>query len=181
MGGFQVRNRLISGLCCGVVLIQAAAKSGTIMYARFAAEQDRDVFVYPGPPGAPEYAGSRALLADGAKAVTCGEDVLEDYALGFRGRRPARAPLPPEYTGLFDSVPFPKREAALADSGVQGPALPPEGEKVWAALGDGPMGIAQLEEATGLGAGQLLGLLTELELDGVVESAPGKRYRRGRC
>lgn len=179
MGGFQARNRLITGLCCGVVLIQAAAKSGTVMYARFAADQNRDVFVYPGPPGAPEYAGSRALLEDGAKAVTCGEEVLEDYVLRF-GRRPLEEfTLPPEYEGLFDEVPFPE-EAALADSGAEGPSLSPEGEKIWAALGQGPMGIAQLVEKTGLGAGQLLSLLTEMELEGVVASAAGKRYRRAR-
>lgn len=179
MGGFQVRNRLITGLSCGVVLIQAAAKSGTVMYARFAIDQNRDVFVYPGPAGAPEYAGSQALLADGAKAVTCGEEVLEEYAPRFGRRARERAVLPQEYVGLFDEVPFPE-EAALADPGAKEPGLSAEGEKIWAALGQGPLGVAQLAEKTGLGAGQLLGLLTELELEGVVASAPGKRYRRAR-
>lgn len=182
MGGFQTRNRLITGLCDGVVLIQAAMKSGTIIYARHAADQNRDVFVYPGPAGAAEYAGSQALLRDGAKAVSCGEDVLEDYALRFPLPRKEPACLPDEYEGIFDDICLPEREAVLADSAGRavsfGPGLSPEEEKVMSALQGHLLTAAQLGADTGIPAGRLLGLLTEMELEGLVESVSGKRYRR---
>lgn len=182
MGGFQTRNRLITGLCDGVVLIQAAMKSGTIIYARHAADQNRDVFVYPGPAGAAEYAGSQALLRDGAKAVSCGEDVLEDYALRFPLPRKEPACLPDEYEGIFDDICLPEREAVLADSAGGavsfGPGLSPEEEKVMSALQGHLLTAAQLGADTGIPAGRLLGLLTEMELEGLVESVSGKRYRR---
>lgn len=75
-GSFHLRNRLITGLSFGVVLIQAAMRSGTIMYANLASEQGRDVFVYPGPAGAAEYQGSQALLDEGAFQVWNAQDVL---------------------------------------------------------------------------------------------------------
>lgn len=179
MGGFQVRNRLITGLACGVVLIQAAAKSGTLIYARHALDQNRDVFVFPGPEGAAEYAGSRALLRDGAKAASCGEDVLEEYDLRFPAMSGPFA-LPDEYEGLFDEIPLPEEEdeapAALGDFLEEEGT--PEAQRILAALAAGALTIAQLEEATGIGTGSLLGQLTQLELEGKVESIPGKRYRR---
>ena len=178
-GTFPQRNRIITGLCCGTLLIQAAEKSGTIMYARLAAEQGRDVFVYPGPPGseeAPAFAGSRGLLADGAREVRHGEEILAEYALRFQERnKPVDL-----FEGLFDGIPLPGEEApVLADPGGPQPdGLSPEEERVWAALGGDMLSVAQLEERTGLDASILLGALTQLELDGAVRSAPGKRYSR---
>ena len=75
-GTFQARNRLVTGLSCGVLLIQAARKSGTSMYATHAKNQNRDVFVCPGPKDDPAFAGGWDLIADGAKAVECGEDIF---------------------------------------------------------------------------------------------------------
>lgn len=85
-GSFHLRNRLITGLCFGVVLIQAAMRSGTIMYANLAAGQGRDVFVYPGPAGAAEYQGSRMLIAEGAAQVFNGQDVLAQCPIEFLNR-----------------------------------------------------------------------------------------------
>lgn len=181
MGAFQLRNRLITGLSDGVVLIQAAAKSGTMIYARHALEQNRDVFVYPGPSDAPEFAGSRALLRDGAQAVTCGEEVLEEYDTRYPVRQhSAVVPLPTGFEGIFDSLPLPQAQTALADSGPEIPACSPEMKEILGAFQGQTLTIAQLEERTGIPAAALLGSLTELELDGLVESVSGKRYRRGR-
>ena len=170
-GTFQVRNRLITGLACGVLLLQAARKSGTVMYASFAKEQNRDVFVWPGPQGDPAFAGGWDLLEDGAKAVECGEEILEEFQYRFAGR------------GKIISLPAPRawqaEEAAipvLADPGL--PALSQAQAAVLAALTDTPQAVAQLEEAAGLPAGQLLGALTELELLGLAQSHQGKRYSR---
>lgn len=172
LGSFQVRNRLITGMSTGIVLIQAAKKSGTMIYARHALEQNRDVFVYPGPEGAPEYEGSRGLLRDGAKAVTCGEDVLEEYGYRYSAAPSDFLPPEPDYEGLFDDLVLPE-ELALGDSGA------PEGSRILAALEGGPLTVSQLEERTGLNAGALLSQLTELELEGRVESVSGRRYRLG--
>ena len=171
-GTFQVRNRLITGLACGVLLLQAARKSGTVMYASYAKDQSRDVFVWPGPQGDPAFAGGWDLLEDGAKAVERGEEILEEFQYRFAGR------------GKIISLPAPRawraeEEAAipvLADPGL--PALSQAQAAVLAALTDTPQAVAQLEEATGLPAGQLLGALTELELLGQARSHQGKRYSR---
>ena len=171
-GTFQVRNRLITGLACGVLLLQAARKSGTVMYASYAKDQSRDVFVWPGPQGDPAFAGGWDLLEDGAKAVECGEEILEEFQYRFAGR------------GKIISLPASRawqaeEEAAipvLADPGL--PALSQAQAAVLAALTDTPQAVAQLEEATGLPAGQLLGALTELELLGQAQSHQGKRYSR---
>ena len=171
-GTFQVRNRLITGLACGVLLLQAARKSGTVMYASYAKDQNRDVFVWPGPQGDPAFAGGWDLLEDGAKAVERGEEILEEFQYRFAGR------------GKIISLPAPRawraeEEAAipvLADPGL--PALSQAQAAVLAALTDTPQAVAQLEEAAGLPAGQLLGALTELELLGQARSHQGKRYSR---
>ena len=171
-GTFQVRNRLITGLACGVLLLQAARKSGTVMYASYAKDQNRDVFVWPGPQGDPAFAGGWDLLEDGAKAVERGEEILEEFQYRFAGR------------GKIISLPAPRvwqaeEEAAipvLADPGL--PALSQAQAAVLAALTDTPQTMAQLEEAAGLPAGQLLGALTELELLGQAQSHQGKRYSR---
>lgn len=171
-GTFQVRNRLITGLACGVLLLQAARKSGTVMYASYAKDQNRDVFVWPGPQGDPAFAGGWDLLEDGAKAVERGEEILEELQYRFAGR------------GKIISLPAPRawraeEEAAipvLADPGL--PALSQAQAAVLSALTDTPQAVAQLEEAAGLPAGQLLGALTELELLGQAQSHQGKRYSR---
>lgn len=169
-GTFQMRNRLITGLSCGVLLIQAARKSGTVMYARFAKEQDRDVFVWPGERDSAAFAGGWDLIADGAKAVSRGEDILEEYAHRFQGLHKI-VPLFPQ-NGSFQEEPL----AALADPGQ--PQLTPEQAVALDALGEAPQSVARLEEAVGFPAGKLLGALTELELMGLAEACPGKRYRR---
>ncbi len=174
-GTFQARNRLITGLSRGTLLIQAARKSGTMIYATHALDQNRDLFVYPGPEGTVEFAGSRELIEDGARAVVCGEDILAEYG-GVLPEKPQ-----PQVYDLFEDLVVPAlktREAvpALADAAAQ---VSPQARQVLAVLGREPLDIAALEAKTGLPASSLLGLLTELELEGLAESLPGKRYLRG--
>ncbi len=188
-GTFPVRNRLITGLSRGVVLIQAARKSGTLIYASHALDQDRDVFVYPGPEGladSVEFAGSKGLLADGAKPVFCGEDVLAEY-----GGQPLEKP-ELRFADLLDDIairvskdaapapaaaraPRRKKAEALEDPGGK---LSLQARQVLDALGEEPLSVQQLEKASGLPAASLLAILTELEVEGLALSLPGKRYLR---
>ncbi len=188
-GTFQIRNRLITGLSRGVVLLQAAERSGTMIYASRALEQNRDVFVYPGPPDSPLFAGSRGLIADGAREVTCGEDVLAEYG-DLPPEKPERryadliAPLirrsrvPAERMPVAEKAPKGKPKPEQAHFGDLGGDLSPQARQVLQALSREPKSVAELEAAAGLNAALLLGVLTELEVEGFAESLPGKRYRK---
>jgi DNA processing protein len=94
---FLRRNRIISGLCQAVVIIEAPLRSGSLSTANFAAEQGREVFVVPGPINHPNYIGSHKLIRDGARLVASAEDILED--LGLQNIRIPRQ----ETTALNDS------------------------------------------------------------------------------
>ncbi|WP_304432715.1 DNA-processing protein DprA [Acutalibacter muris] len=163
-GGFQLRNRLITGLCPKVVLIQAAEKSGTMIYARHAAGQGRRLYVFPGPEGAGEFAGSRRLLREGAVPVYSGSEVLgTDRAIAMEAPTAVKSPEgePPKKQGLPE-----RQELSL------------EQQAVLAQLEEGPHTVDELTEGCGMDPGKLLRLLTRMEMQGLIESAPGRRYSR---
>lgn len=159
---FPRRNRLVSGMAAGVVVVEAAERSGSLITARLAGEQGRVVFAVPGSPLDPRAAGANRLIKQGAHLVTHVDDILDVVApmLG-RGRAMAEA--------------WPEGEAA--ESGLGEPAAPEERDRavLLEALGPVPTEIDAVIRLTGLAAGLVSVLLLELDLAGRIERHPGQR------
>jgi DNA processing protein len=157
---FPRRNRIISGISLGVVIVEAARRSGTLITARMAAEQGREVFAVPGHPLDPRAEGTNRLLKTGATLVTEPEDVLEVLAPMLREGPSAVAMYP-------DDTRFPQAE----DS--RHPDLPQFGAgeraRLLGALGPAPVDIDELARATGLSIRSIRIALIELDLAGRIE------------
>ena len=156
-GNFPKRNRIISGLSQGTLVVEAALASGSLITARMAAEQGREVFAIPGSIHAPQSRGCHALIRQGAKLVESAQDVLEELKI------PAT------------TVP------GLPQEGVNAPGAAASDETedpVLAALGYDPMGLDALIARTGMDASTLQVALLELELDGRVARLPGGLFQR---
>jgi DNA processing protein len=150
---FPLRNRIISGISLAVVVVEASEKSGSLITARCALEQGRDVMAVPGSILSGRNRGSHSLLKDGAKVVETADDILEE--LGWPGSRPT----PDVSPKLLNRDPL---LAQLLDRMAAGEAY---------ALDD-------LAAMTGINGARLLPRLMELELLGMVSSAGGRFLRR---
>jgi DNA processing protein len=157
---FPRRNRVISGLARGVLVIEATLNSGSLITARLAAEQGREVFAVPGSINSPFSKGTHRLIRDGAKLVETAQDVLEELGL-----EPSPATASTETTAI----------AGDKATGIKGPA-----RRVLTALGHDPAGIDLLVRRTGLAADAITVALVELEVAGRVTSLPGGQYQRRR-
>lgn len=165
-GNFPRRNRLIAALSEGVLVVEMALKSGAQHTVSYALEQGKEVFAVPGPIGAPMSAGTNQLLKEGARLVTSPEDVLEELRGVGRTARPARA--------AAGAVP---EEEASAEP--RPPAeLSPEEARVLSALDGGEHHVDEIAAATGYAPSTVLAALLGLELQGLAEALPGKRFRR---
>jgi DNA processing protein len=157
-GWFPRRNRLISGLSLGVILVEAGQRSGALITATCALEQNREVFAVPGEVLNGKSAGCHRLIQDGAKLVESVDDVLEELGPSL-GERPSRMPVAED---LLPST-LAADEAALVTY-----------------LGDVEKHVDDLAKQAGRPAGEVLGSLLQLELAGVVEQLPGKRFVRSK-
>jgi DNA processing protein len=152
---FPARNRLISGLSLGVVVVEAKEKSGSLITASMAVEQGREVFAVPGEAGASRSRGAHRLIRQGAKLVETVDDIIEEIApqlLHRFGRAvpPAPRPLP----------------ANASD----------DARKIFALLQDNKLQVDQVIERSALPVAQVLEILLDLELQGLIRQAPGKVY-----
>jgi DNA processing protein len=171
---FPRRNRIISGLCLGVVVVEAAPRSGSLITAELAAEQGREVMAVPGTPLDPRHRGTNQLLRNGAQLVESAADVLEVL-------RPALAA--PRATVPRQAAPaFPRAATAAPE------AAPPEAEAIRAApaapagglvlslagrRGPEPVALDALIRDCARSASEVQAALLELELEGRIERHPG--------
>jgi DNA processing protein len=152
---FLQRNRIISGLSVGTVVVEAAERSGALITARHAREQDREVFAVPGSPLRPTSAGANALLKDGAALVRDWRDVV----LELEAQLDEPPGAPPALPG-----PFPSSVGPSAHN------------RILAQLGVAPVHIDDLQAACGGDVAAILAELCELEIVGAVRQLPGKYF-----
>ena len=200
-GNFPQRNRILSGLSVGVVVIEAPEKSGALITASRALEQGRDLFVVPGNADSPSCAGSNALMRDCAKPVTGGADVLCEYERLYRDvdisapqamAMPAAQLSAAEYAGSntpapedgagFHRLRVPRAaqlrvEEALPPEKTFDPSQLSESERAVArVLGGEKKHVDDVISECGLSAAETLSALTLLEIEGLVEQSPGKLF-----
>jgi DNA processing protein len=148
-GNFPMRNRIIAGLCRGVVLVEAKIRSGALITVDYALEQGKDVFAVPGPINSRNSEGPHSLIKQGAKLITCSEDIMEEYSLIFEKPSQEVCNLP-----VLNDL-----EALIINC-----------------IGYSPCHFDQLLKDTQLDTGVLSTALLQLEFEGIVKSLPGNYY-----
>lgn len=161
---FPKRNRIISGLCMGTVVTEAASKSGSLITARLALEQNREVFAVPGSIQSSQSSGCHYLLKSGAKLVESDGDIIEELGGSLA------ALLNEHQTKL------PARRKSIADL-MQNSIYPlPELEQIYDGIDTNPKHIDVLCREFDKPASAMLGMLTELELEDLIQKLPGDYY-----
>ena len=195
-GNFPRRNRIISGLTLGCVIVEAPERSGALITAARALEQGRDVFVVPGNVDSDTFRGSNRLLREGAIPVMSGGDVMDEYADRFPGKGAEREgadimPVESEPTVKKEDVSrrirqketkkvIDKSEGQEYIDSVKNPPadLSPEELAVWSTMNGGKRHADEIVASSGLGAGRVLGILTMLEIKGRVRRLAGKYFEQ---
>ncbi len=155
---FPIRNRIISGLSLGVVIVEATQRSGSLITARLALDQGREVFAVPGSVESFKSSGTHSLIKQGAKLVEHAQDILEELHWEETSQQSA--------SGLIGRI----EEKA--------PSLSPREKQIWDLLSDGSQHVDQIVRQTGIGISPLLSLLLEMELKGLIKQQPGKYFIR---
>ena len=177
---FPVRNRIMSGLCLGTLVVEAPARSGALITAGTALEQGRDVFAVPGPIDAPASVGCNRLIRDGAGLVTDAWDILREYQARFPeklSQEDARGePAVLGYEAMQKTEPRPVPPAvSLSRNDL---SLTDDQIRLLRTLTEEPMLVDDLIELTDIPTRRVLSALTVLEIEHLVAQHSGKRYTR---
>ncbi len=152
---FPYRNRLISGLCELVILMEARIRSGSMTTVGHALKQGKEVFAYPGDPLSPMSEGNRLLLREGARYFTKAAEILEDM-------------------NWLDNLSLILQNSVCSAKPVSGD---PAEQAVRAALEKGILGFDELQQATGIAPSALMSTLTVMQIKKMINPLPGKRYQ----
>lgn len=156
---FPIRNRIISGMSLGTVVVEATRRSGSLITARLAVEQNREVFAVPGSIQSFKSIGTHSLIKQGAKLVENAQDIFDEFPLLST---PARPQAPQSKSSTPESI----------------PDLAPDEKRTLDVLSTYPEHIDGLLRKTKLESGKLLSILLQLELKGLVRQDPGKFFSR---
>lgn len=162
---FPSRNRIISGLSLGVLVVEAGLHSGSLITARLAGDQGREVFALPGSLHNPLAKGCHRLIKQGARLVECTDDIVGELAA-----------LAGELSRALRDLPG--RPAKAVPVAPAGRLDDPDYKRLWAALGHDPVPVDALIQRSGFAAREVSSMLLMLELDGLVVLHPGGRVSR---
>ena len=176
---FPIRNRIISGISQGVVVVEGERRSGSLVTAGHALTQGRDVFAVPGSIFSPGSTGTHWLLRQGAIPVTCTADILNEYLplyadkLDIKLPSSAPAKMPPVQEQPASTSPQPKKEQAVP---TPPPYLTGVQLRLYEQLADGIKNVDSLTAALGVPVQEVLSALTQMEIYGLIAAHPGRNF-----
>ena len=172
---FPIRNRIMSALALGTVVIEAGEKSGSLITAKHAYEQGRDVFVIPGSPNLKEYLGSNALLRDGAKPLLDASDIFNEYIVRFPDKINIEKAFEGKVIPETEDKKSKNKEKNEKNQKNLNETLSKEAKIVYNCI-DKQKFIPEELKCDTLSSGQILSALTELEMEFLIRAMPGGMY-----
>ncbi len=203
---FPIRNRILSGLTLGTIVVEAGYRSGSLITAELALEQGRDVYTMPTDLYNRKGLGNLGLIRQGAKVLTCAQDAVEEYLIPYWDKiteRPTRSqidlrrgfvpqkkredidrknrqsiPLQKEATIKLPQVSPPSKEKQQNEAEILSDELSLEQKTILECIEEQPCHVEEIMAHSGMTMQEVLAILSELEIYGVIEALPGKQFAK---